>query len=138
MFSVHDQVIFVRHALNAGALGYVTKASAPDVLVEGVRAVARGTRYLSSDVTQGLVASDALCEGTSGRSLSAREFEVLRLLVQGYTLPIIAERLGVSEKTVANHQSVIRNKFGANNGVQLARMADRLGLHFSTGAIGFT
>src|SRR5579864_2647025 len=138
MFSVHDEVIFVRHALNAGALGYVTKASAPEMLVEAVRAVARGTRYLSADVIQGLATSDALREATSGRSLSAREFEVLRLLIQGYTLPIIAEKLGLSEKTVANHQSVIRNKFGANNGVQLARMADRLGMQFSTGAVGFT
>ncbi|MGF6782256.1 response regulator [Paraburkholderia sp. GAS334] len=133
MFSVHDELIFVRHALNAGAMGYVTKASAPEVLVEAVRAVSRGARYLSADVTHGLATSDALRQEASGRSLSAREFEVLRLLVQGYTLPIIGEKLGISEKTVANHQSVIRDKFGASNGVQLARMADRLGLRFSTG-----
>jgi DNA-binding CsgD family transcriptional regulator len=63
--------------------------------------------------------------------LSAREFEVLRLLVQGFTLPVIAERLGLSQKTVANHQSAIRQKFGANNGVQLAQMASRLGLQFA-------
>ena len=56
---------------------------------------------------------------------------MLRLLVQGYTLPSIAEKLGLSQKTVANHQSVIRQKFGADNGVQLAQMASRLGLHFS-------
>ena len=70
-------------------------------------------------------------EGPPGRQLSAREFEVLRLLVQGYTLPSIAEKLGLSQKTVANHQSVIRQKFGADNGVQLAQIANRLGLHFA-------
>nr|WP_090551163.1 response regulator transcription factor [Paraburkholderia caballeronis] len=131
MFSVHEEAIFVRRALDAGALGYVTKASAPDVLVEAVRAVARRVRYLSPDVTQALAMRHAFHEGPPGRQLSAREFEVLRLLVQGYTLPSIAEKLGVSQKTVANHQSAIRQKFGADNGVQLARMASRLGLQFT-------
>ena len=134
MFSVHEEAIFVRRALDAGALGYVTKASAPDVLVEAVRAVARRARYLSPDVTQALALHNAFHEGPPGRHLSAREFEVLRLLVQGYTLPSIAERLGVSQKTVANHQSAIRQKFGVDNGVQLARMANRLGIQFSTGS----
>jgi DNA-binding NarL/FixJ family response regulator len=132
MFSVHEEAIFVRRALDAGALGYVTKASAPDVLVEAVRAVARRVRYLSPDVTEALALHDTVHDGPPGRHLSAREFEVLRLLVQGYTLPSIAERLGVSQKTVANHQSAIRQKFGADNGVQLARMASRLGLQFSS------
>jgi len=134
MFSVHEEAIFVRRALDAGALGYVTKASAPEVLVEAVRAVARHMRYLSPDITQALTLHDTFHEGPPGRHLSAREFEVLRLLVQGYTLPSIAEKLGVSQKTVANHQSAIRQKFGADNGVQLARMASKLGLQFSTGS----
>jgi DNA-binding NarL/FixJ family response regulator len=114
----------------------VTKASAPDVLVEGVRAVARRVCYLSADVSQALALRTTFQEGPPGRQLSAREFEVLRLLVQGYTLPSIAEKLGLSQKTVANHQSTIRQKFGADNGVQLAQMANRLGLHFSDFAGG--
>ncbi|AQH00516.1 response regulator transcription factor [Caballeronia cordobensis] len=128
IFSVHEEAIFVRRALDAGARGYVTKASAPDVLVEAVRAVARRISYLSPDVSQALALRASIQEG---RQLSAREFEVLRLLVQGYTLPSIAEKLGLSQKTVANHQSVIRQKFGADNGVQLAQIANRLGLHFA-------
>ncbi|WP_042300837.1 response regulator [Paraburkholderia kururiensis] len=128
IFSVHEEAIFVRRALDAGALGYVTKASAPDVLVEAVRTVARRASYLSPDISQTLALRHAFSEGPPGRQLSAREFEVLRLLVQGYTLQSIAEKLGLSQKTVANHQSVIRQKFGADNGVQLAQMASRLGL----------
>ncbi|SPB18477.1 two component LuxR family transcriptional regulator [Caballeronia novacaledonica] len=128
IFSVHEEAIFVRRALDAGARGYVTKASAPDVLVEAVRSVARRISYLSPDVSQALALRTSIQEG---RQLSAREFEVLRLLVQGYTLPSIAEKLGLSQKTVANHQSVIRQKFGADNGVQLAQIANRLGLHFA-------
>ncbi|APR38447.1 response regulator [Paraburkholderia sp. SOS3] len=143
IFSVHEESLFVRRALDAGASGYVTKASAPDVLVEAVRAVARRVRYLSTDVSQTLAMRTMFSEGPPGRQLSAREFEVLRLLVQGFTLPVIAERLGLSQKTVANHQSAIRQKFGANNGVQLAQMASRLGLQFSDltapgGAVGST
>jgi two-component system, NarL family, invasion response regulator UvrY len=134
IFSVHEEAVFVRRALDAGALGYVTKASAPDVLVEAVRAVARGHSYLSPDVSHSLALRSSFHEGPPGHHLSAREFEVLRLLVQGYTLPSIAEKLGVSQKTVANHQSTIRQKFGADNGVQLARMATRLDLQFSSGS----
>lgn len=130
IFSVHEEAIFVRRALDAGALGYVTKASAPDVLVEAVRTVARRAGYLSPDISQALAMRATFSEGPPGRQLSAREFEVLRLLVQGYTLPSIAEKLGLSQKTVANHQSVIRQKFGVDNGVQLAHMASRLGLQF--------
>jgi two-component system, NarL family, invasion response regulator UvrY len=61
-------------------------------------------------------------------TLTAREFEVLRLLARGETVRGIGEKLGLSEKTVANHQSAIREKLGARNGVQLARAAAELGL----------
>ncbi|MFC5428785.1 response regulator [Paraburkholderia denitrificans] len=135
IFSVHEDSVFVRRALDAGATGYVTKSSAPDVLVEAVHAVARGVRYLSADVAHARSANDALREGLPHRRLSAREFEVLRLLVQGYTLRHIAERLGVSQKTVANHQSAIRRKFGADNSVQLARIASRSGVLLSSASL---
>ncbi len=124
IFSVHEEAIFVQRALDAGARGYVTKASAPDVLVEAMRAVARRVSYLSPDVSQALTMRASIQDG---RQLSKREFEVLRLLVQGFTLPDIAEKLGLNQKTVANHQSVIRQKFGGDNGVQLAQIANRLG-----------
>lgn len=134
IFSVHEDALYVRRALDAGALGYVTKASAPDVLVQAVRTVALGTRYLSPDVSHSLAMRTALSAGPPGRQLSPREFEVLRMLVQGYPLPTIAEKLGLSQKTVANHQSAIRQKFGVDNGVQLAQIASRLGLHASGSA----
>jgi len=128
MFSMHDDVIFPSRALEAGARGYVTKASAPEVLVDAISAVARGERYLSPDVRQA-IADHATSPAQAGiNSLTAREFEVLRLLARGDTVKRIGEKLGLSEKTVANHQSVIREKLGARNGVQLARLAGELGL----------
>jgi two-component system, NarL family, invasion response regulator UvrY len=127
IFSMHDDAIFCSRALAAGALGYLSKASAPETLVQAVQAVARGKRYLSADVARNMSRTTA-----AGRSaldeLTAREFEVLRLLAKGATLGSIAEKLGVSEKTVANHQSAIREKLGIRNGVQLARFAEQLGV----------
>ena len=115
-------------ALQAGAWGYVTKASAPDVLVEAVRSVAVGERYLSAGIARELALRGVASDTDRPDALSAREFEVLRLIVQGLALKDIAERLGVHPKTVANHQSAIRQKLGADNPVQLLRMAARLGL----------
>ena len=61
-------------------------------------------------------------------TLTTREFEVLQRLARGESVKDIGEKLGLSEKTVANHQSVIREKLGVKNGVQLARLAAELGL----------
>jgi two-component system invasion response regulator UvrY len=128
MFSMHDDAIFPARALEAGARGYVSKASAPEVLVDAISAVARGERYLSPDV-QRVMAQHASSEAQSSvATLTAREFEVLRLLARGDTVRHIGAKLGLSEKTVANHQSAIREKLGARNGVQLARVAAELGL----------
>ena len=128
MFSMYDDAIFPSRALEAGARGYVSKASAPEVLVDAISAVARGERYLSPDV-QRVIAQQAPSQGQSlVNTLTAREFEVLRLLARGETVKHIGEKLGLSEKTVANHQSAIREKLGARNGVQLARVAAELGL----------
>ena len=128
MFSIHDEPVFARHAFAAGARGYVTKASAPDVLVEAVRAVARGDRFLSPDVAQSL----ALCgmpETTRGfASLSPREFEIARLLALGHSVRDIADRLCLSAKTIANHQSAIRDKLGVANATQFLRVASRDGV----------
>jgi two-component system, NarL family, invasion response regulator UvrY len=128
VFSIHDEAIFPRRAFQAGASGYVTKASAPDVLVEAVQAVARGETYLSPDVAQTLA-----LEGISGHdggfeSLSTREFEIARMLAAGLSVREIADKLCLSAKTIANHQSAIRQKLGASTPVQLLRIAGENGL----------
>lgn len=128
MFSMYDDAIFPSRALEAGAHGYVSKASAPEVLVDAVSAVARGERYLSPDVRKVIAQHTSTQARSAVNTLTAREFEVLRLLAGGETVKHIGEQLGLSEKTVANHQSAIREKLGARNGVQLARVAAELGL----------
>jgi two-component system, NarL family, invasion response regulator UvrY len=125
---MYDDAIFSSRALEAGACGYVSKASAPEVLVDAISAVARGERYLSPDVRKVVAQQSTLQAKSVVDTLTAREFEVLRLLVHGEPVKRIGEKLGLSEKTVANHQSAIRDKLGARNGVQLARVAAELGL----------
>jgi DNA-binding NarL/FixJ family response regulator len=128
MFSMHEEAIFASRAFQAGALGYVTKASAPEVLVEAVRSVAQGRRYLSHDMAQTLALQSVSGGEASLAALSNREFEVMRLLVAGDTLAVIAEKLQLSYKTVANHQSAIRQKLGVETQVQLIQLAQRNGV----------
>jgi DNA-binding NarL/FixJ family response regulator len=125
IFSMHEDTIFVKRALQMGAFGYVTKASAPNVLVEAVLSIARGKKYLSPEVAQNV----ALGEGIAySHGLTQREFNVLRLIIQGQTLQEIADALGLNSKTVANHQSTVRQKLGAETTIELLRKANELGL----------
>lgn len=128
IFSMYEDAIFANRALQAGACGYVTKASAPNVLVEAVHVIARGKRYISADIAQELALRNVAASTSATDGLSAREFEVLRLLVQGRSVREIAQTLGLTPKTVANHQSAIKQKLGADTAVQLVRIASRLGL----------
>jgi two-component system invasion response regulator UvrY len=121
-------VVVMRRSLDAGAAGYLTKASAPRVLVEAVDAVAAGKRFLSQDVATMLALLRSNVESTACDALSVREFEVLKLLVEGSTIVEIAEQLGLNQKTIANLQSSIKEKLGAVNSAQLIRAAMRLGL----------
>jgi DNA-binding NarL/FixJ family response regulator len=128
IFSMYDDVIFVRRALEAGAAGYLTKASAPRVLVEAVDTVASGRRFLSPDVAQSLALHPTSKPPSSHDTLSAREFEILKLLVEGRTVPDIAQQLGLNAKTISNHQSSIKQKLHAETPAQLMRAAMQLGL----------
>jgi DNA-binding NarL/FixJ family response regulator len=128
IFSMHEEAIFARRALQAGAFGYVTKASAPGVLVEAVHTIASGKKYLSAAVAQALALRADALDAAGSNGLSAREFEVLRQLVLGHSINEIARSMGINPKTVSNHQSVIRQKLGADSAVQLLSIAKKLGL----------
>jgi two-component system invasion response regulator UvrY len=127
MFSMYQDGIYATHAMNAGAFGYLSKASAPDLLVSAVRSVAAGSRYISPDVQLAMTTQSATAEQLAN-ALSIRELEVLRLLAQGYGVDAIAVRLGLSPKTAANHQSSIKQKLGAGSALQLILIAQQFGL----------
>ena len=127
IFSMYQDGIYAAHALNAGARGYLSKASAPELLVSAVRSVAGGGRYISPDVQAAMSSHSATAEQLA-HALSSRELEVLRLLAQGYGVEQIAVRLGLSPKTAANHQSSIKQKLGADTALQLLLIAQQFGL----------
>jgi DNA-binding NarL/FixJ family response regulator len=128
IFSMHEEIIFVKRALQAGAFGYVTKSTAPNEMVDAVRMLAGGKKYISTAMAQKLALIQGGPDMDSIESLSAREMQVLRLLVQGLSVKDIAEALGMNAKTAANYQSAIRQKLGADTAIQLLRKADQLGL----------
>src|SRR5262249_25666196 len=99
---------------------------APSVLVEAVQAVARGKKYVSADIADGLTRRHIAASSDTANGLSAREFEVLRFLIQGKRLQEIGEAMGLHPKTIANHQSAIKQKLGAETAVQLARIGSEL------------
>jgi DNA-binding NarL/FixJ family response regulator len=126
IFSMHEDAIFAKRALQAGAFGYVTKASAPNVLVEAVHSVASGKKYLSADIARKLALRD-FSDTAEADGLSAREFEVLQRLAQGHSVKEIAQSMGLNPKTIANHQSAIKQKLGADTAIQLLKKAAQLG-----------
>lgn len=129
MFSMYEDAIYLKQALRDGATGYLTKASAPEALLTAVHRIAAGQNYVSADMTRHLAQAGVGNVALQGiASLSAREFEILQLLVRGFTLNDIATQLCVNHKTVANHQSSIKQKLGVENSAQLVLVALRAGL----------
>ena len=124
-FSMHRDPVWATQALRAGALGYVTKSSPPEALVAAVREVARGHGVLSDDIA---AHAEAPAAPPPHLTLSAREFDVLRGLLQGASLDQIAEALHISPKTVSNLQTALRQKLGVANAVELLRYAQAHGL----------
>jgi DNA-binding NarL/FixJ family response regulator len=121
VFSMHDSPAMVAQALAAGAHGFVTKSSAPELLVAALRRVAAGEqRVLSPDIADAPTQPGAQAPHLA---LSPREFEVLQGLLAGESLDVIAERLHLSAKTVSNLQTLIRQKLGVANAVELLRYA---------------
>jgi two-component system, NarL family, invasion response regulator UvrY len=123
VFSMHDTVAFATQALRAGANGYVTKGSDPQLMVDSVRSVLRGEMALSPDIRQRLdrVAADIRASPTLG--LSVREFDIFRLIAGGKNHDDIAQLLNLSVKTVANNHSTIRQKLGVSTDIELLDVA---------------
>lgn len=126
VFSVHENAIFEERAREAGAIGYVSKRSAPRQMVEAVHTVARGEPFVSMSQ----VGSDQPGPNESAllRSLTLREFEVFQLLAQGHSVAQIARILNISQNTAGVHQTRIMHKLSTSNAAQLTLMAIRNGL----------
>lgn len=126
VFTMHDGAAMLEQCLRAGAAGFVTKSSAPEVLVDAVRRAARGETALSPDVAA--LGAARAAEGPPHQKLTSREFDILQQLCAGRSVEDIAHGLRLSAKTVANYQTQIRQKLGVASGVELLHYAREHGL----------
>lgn len=126
MFSMHQNSNFALQATRAGALGYVTKSSSPSLLLQGIREVYAGRYFLSPDIAQVLALEKIDNERTALESLTIREFEILRLLVEAKNTEEISKTLNISQKTVCNCHYQIKSKLGVSNDIELTRLAIKL------------
>jgi DNA-binding NarL/FixJ family response regulator len=122
LLSMHDDERYVHDALRAGASGYVLKRQADAELIEAVRSVAAGGRFVSA-----LPGLDLDAEHDPD-PLTPRELDVVKLIAEAYTNRQIAQILSVSEKTVESHRANVLSKLGMRDRVELVRYAIKRGL----------
>ena len=128
VFSMHENAAFATQALKAGARGYVAKTGAPEELVTAVQEVAKGKIYISTGVAQ-KIAMQSLDGGNEPvNQLSAREFEVFRMVAEGLGAEEVAYKLKISQKTVANYLTLINQKLGVSTPIEMLRLAMRHGM----------
>lgn len=128
VFSMHLTPIFALQALRAGALGYVTKSSPPEVLLDAIYEVYRGHRILSPDMAQALALEKSGYEYLALESLSTREFEILRMLSESRSKEDIARTLNISPKTVSNCHYLIKRKLNVSSDIELIHLAIRMNI----------
>lgn len=128
VFTMHRDPLFATQALRAGALGYVTKSSPPDVLVKAIYQVAGRRQVISPDIAPELALSLLDRPAEPFAELAPREFEILRLLLDGLGPEEIGARLSISAKTVQNTHYQIKSKLGVRSDIDLTRLAMRRGL----------
>ncbi|HUO55397.1 MAG TPA: response regulator transcription factor, partial [Rhodoblastus sp.] len=120
MFSMNDDPAFASHAIALGAKGYVAKNDDPSLFAAALREVCAGGTYLPAALAQKMVFGQV---DKKRAQLSQRELEIVRLLAAGENMGDIAEKLGVSYKTIANNCTVLKSKLGARSSLDLMRVA---------------
>ncbi|MDW8069781.1 MAG: response regulator transcription factor [Anaerolineae bacterium] len=133
ILTMHEDEAYLRHALVGGASGYIIKRATDEELVAAIRAVARGEIYIHPAMTRALLedlipAPKLLENPEPWESLSEREQQVLRLVAVGHTNQEIADRLGLSVKTVETYRSRGMEKLGLRTRAQLVRYMIQKGL----------
>lgn len=126
--SAHQDAAHAKRVMSAGALGYLSKRSAPDQLVGAIRQVAQGQRVLDPQIAQEMALMQFAGAQNPVDVLTDREFEVFMQLATGRPVNDIAKLLNLSPSTVGTHLYHIKQKLGASNSAELAMIAVRSGL----------
>lgn len=121
VLSMHNEGQIVARALKAGAAGYVTKDSEPEILLSAIRKVAAGGRFIDPALVETMVFSVGGNNSLPHDTLSERELQVLKMIAAGGSLGNIAEQLHVSPKTISTHKMRLMLKLGIDNNADLIR-----------------
>ncbi len=128
IFSMHDNATFATQALTAGAKGYISKSGDAEDLVDAIRQVSQGHTYLSAPMAQKIAMQSLSGDDNPAQRLTVREFEVFRFLAEGKVVDDIAKVLNIGHKTVANYQTLLKQKLDINSPVELVRLAIKYGV----------
>ncbi len=127
-FSMYDELPMVKQALDAGALGYITKSSSPEVLLDAVRKVLSGQPYVEHDLATRLALQRNTGMDPRLSGMTQREFEIFVMLARGLTPKVIADQLCISVKTVSNHSALLKNKLQVSSTAELVHLAIECGV----------
>lgn len=119
VLSVYPEEHFALRYIKAGASGYISKENSLEILIQAVRKVASGGRFLSVEFMEKMAFNLSSMDKQPHELLSDREFQVFRLLVSGESLTVIAEKLFLSVKTISAHRSHILQKMNMETNAQL-------------------
>jgi DNA-binding NarL/FixJ family response regulator len=129
VLSMHPPEQFARRAINAGALGYVTKDSPPTELVKAVGEVIAGRRYVNASMVEDLVTETSSESGHRPHDvLSDREYQVLRMIASGLTVSQVASRLSLSVKTISTYRARVLEKMRMKTTAELMHYGIQHGL----------
>lgn len=135
ILSMHSKIDYIVEAFQSGATGYVVKESAAERLAQALEAVTSGEYFLDTSISHEVIAKlmnspikEAKVSDAGYGKLTSREQEIMRMLAEGASKSLIAERLCISIKTVENHRANIMRKLDIHSAMELVRYAARLGL----------
>ncbi|MFT0170502.1 response regulator [Paraburkholderia mimosarum] len=128
VLSMHNEAQVVSRALRAGATGYVTKDSDPDVLLAAIRKLADGGRFIDLELVDAMVFEKHMGNVPPHEVLSDREFQVLQMFAAGKSINEIADACVLSAKTISTHKMRLMQKLGLTNNAEVIRYAIRHGL----------
>ena len=128
VLSMHEDLSFANQALKLGAKGYLIKNALADDLVKSIEIVSNGEVFLSAEIAKKMAMKSISGDKDPIHELSAREFEIFRLLAEGLDIDGIASTLNISSKTVSNYQTMIKQKLDIKSPVELIRYAIKTGV----------
>jgi DNA-binding NarL/FixJ family response regulator len=128
VLSMHDDTLSAAACLRGGAIAYLSKSAAPELILEAIGKALKGEPYLQPTIAQDLAIQRATHPEDPFQSLSPQELELLRLILAGKHVDQIAQSLGLAEKTVANRKTMLRAKLNIANDLELMKAAIAAGV----------